>query len=574
LFAKLRAFLWSIEDRLTVREQIALATAALCLAVSIATAFGAAYVARIEMSRLIGREMSQIAETTSDRIDRYLQSTFHRVGSYASFPYITLAAEYAPERLQILFDQLNSRFPEFNWLAFAGTDGVIRAASERVRLQDVVLEETWFLKGLQAATVELSDGFTALNAQTAGDTDEAFRFIKMSFPVRDAAGKPLGVLIAHIDWRGAEEIRSTMTRDADQIHIVDREGKVLFGPTDTRSAYAAPLMTVIHRTRSGVFQDTGNAGEWLSGYAAIDGYRNFPSLGWSVIARRPAMEALAPVSSLFWTILGLGAVIATIGVLFCGVIARRVAGPILALTRAADRIGREEGISMLPRQRGSVEAVHLSTALRSLLLRLGFVEQLSQAAEAKAAEKAKRFEKDLKRLRQLAETDPLTNLMNRRGFLESAADALRYYRRYERPIATLVIDIDHFKQVNDRNGHSAGDAVIRKVGELVANSLRETDKVARFGGEEFVVLLREVSEHKAHELAERIRETVAATPIEFEGAEMSVTISIGCAAITPGDRDVEELIERADRALYAAKSSGRNCVRLAPPPAALKVRAA
>lgn len=571
MFAKLRAFLWSIEDRLTVREQIALGTAALCLAVSLATAFGAAYVARIEVSRLIGREMTQIADTTADRIDRYLQSTYHRVGSYSTFPYVVMAAEYAPERLQTLFDQLTNSFPEFNWFAYAGADGVVQAAARSHRVGDNVLNESWFQKGINGASVEVFDDFTAVTA--AGATEIAGRFVKMSFVVRDTTGKTLGVLVAHIDWRGAEEIRAAMSRDSDKVQIVASDGRVLFGPADARSTYSEADMQAIRTSGRGVFQNTGRAGEMLAGYSAVDGYREFPSLDWIVVARRPASEALAPVASLFWTIIGLGAVVACVGVLLCGLIARRISGPILALTGAADRVGREEGVSMLPRQRGSVEAIHLSTALRSLLLRLGFVEQLSQAAEAKAAEKAKRFEKDLKRLRLLAETDPLTNLMNRRGFLESAADALRYYRRYERPIATLVIDIDHFKLVNDRYGHSAGDAAIRKVGELVAGSLRETDKVARFGGEEFVVLLREVSEHKAHELAERIRETVASTPIEFEGAEMTVTVSIGCAAITPQDRDVEELIERADRALYAAKSSGRNCVRLAPPLAA-KVRAA
>ncbi len=105
-------------------------------------------------------------------------------------------------------------------------------------------------------------------------------------------------------------------------------------------------------------------------------------------------------------------------------------------------------------------------------------------------------------------------------------------------------------------------------------TLRETDKVARFGGEEFVVLLREVDEHGAHELAERIRLIIADARTPFDGKEIAITISIGCAAITGHDRDIEELIERADRALYAAKAAGRNCVRLSPAPVARKTRAA
>ncbi|MBN8628989.1 MAG: GGDEF domain-containing protein, partial [Planctomycetes bacterium] len=180
----------------------------------------------------------------------------------------------------------------------------------------------------------------------------------------------------------------------------------------------------------------------------------------------------------------------------------------------------------------------------SLLARLAAARADSNVAQAGA-----------KRWARLAETDPLTNLMNRRAFMNAAADAMRYYQRYNRAIATLVVDIDHFKRINDEHGHAAGDGVIRRVSELIAQTLRETDKVARFGGEEFVVLLREVSEPEAQELAERIRLVIANSQIPFDGKELSVTVSIGCAATTAQDRDVEELIERADRALYAAKAA-------------------
>jgi diguanylate cyclase (GGDEF)-like protein len=277
---------------------------------------------------------------------------------------------------------------------------------------------------------------------------------------------------------------------------------------------------------------------------------------------------------MFWTIVGIGTLVAIFGIFLSGVIANRVSRPIYQLARAADGIGRDNGATGFPRLRGSAEVIHLSASLRSLLLRIGFVERLTQVAEAKAAEEAKKFESDLASLRKLAETDPLTNLLNRRAFMEAGVDAMRYYQRYGRPIAMLVLDIDHFKLVNDKHGHAAGDAVIRQFGELIAQTLRETDKVARFGGEEFVVLLREVNEQEAHDLAERIRLIIAEARTVFDGKEIAITTSIGCAAITAHDRDVEELIERADRALYAAKAAGRNCVQLAQPLTAQQTRAA
>jgi diguanylate cyclase (GGDEF)-like protein len=241
-------------------------------------------------------------------------------------------------------------------------------------------------------------------------------------------------------------------------------------------------------------------------------------------------------------------------------IAGRIARPIHALTVEADHLGREPGPAMLSRHAGSSEVLQLSTALRSLLRRIGFAEQRVQQAELRATEGAQQYAHDVQMLRHMAETDPLTNLMNRRAFLAAANDAFGYYRRYDRPIAVLMTDIDHFKQVNDSYGHPAGDAVIKRIGELIQDAVRTTDKVGRFGGEEFVVLLREVDEATARGLATRIQERIAATPIGYGSKELPVTVSIGVALVAAGDRDVDDTIERADRGLYMAKNTGRNRV--------------
>jgi diguanylate cyclase (GGDEF)-like protein len=140
---------------------------------------------------------------------------------------------------------------------------------------------------------------------------------------------------------------------------------------------------------------------------------------------------------------------------------------------------------------------------------------------------------------------------------------MSYFRRYKRAIAILVVDIDMFKRVNDTFGHATGDDIIRGVGEVISAAARTTDKVARFGGEEFVVLLREIDEAGVMLFADRVRAAVAGAPIDTaRSGPVHVTISIGLALASEHDRDIEDLIERADRGLYAAKSAGRNCVRL------------
>lgn len=574
MLARLRGKIWAFEDRLTVREQIALATAGLCLFVSLAIAFGAAYVGREEATRLISREMIQISETASDRMDRHFQQVYHRVRSYTHFDIIRSAVSTDPKKLRPSFDRLNASFPDYSWLAFVSKEGIVLAASDGYREGEIVTEEAWFLKGLQGPAIDDAPDFAALEQAVLKGKDAPIAFVKFAFPVFNYKNELAGVLVAAIHWGEIEEIRKAMEQNGDQIVVVTRSGEVLLGSKEYRARYPSSQVAELRKAKHGVFVDHTMAGETLSGFALMDGHRDYPGMGWGVIARRNSDVAFAATRQMFWAIVGIGTGVAILGILVAGFIANRISRPIQELTNAADRIGRENGVQTLPRLRGSSEVIHLSTSLRSLLLRIGFVERLSQAAEAKAAEEARKFADDIASLRKLAETDPLTNLLNRRAFMETGIDAMRYYQRYNRPIATLVIDIDHFKFVNDAHGHAAGDAVIRRTGELIAQTLRETDKVARFGGEEFVVLLREVSEHEAHELAERIRMIIAESRISFDGKELSITVSIGCAAVTGHDRDVEELIERADRALYAAKSAGRNCIRLSPSPSAKKVRAA
>ena len=240
-------------------------------------------------------------------------------------------------------------------------------------------------------------------------------------------------------------------------------------------------------------------------------------------------------------------------------IADRVARPLHKLTQAAARIGRDSQARTLPRQRGSREILELTRALRALLVRVGLAEQRTYEAETRAVRDAQQASDDLAAMRKLADTDHLTGLTNRRPFLEVARHAMDYYKRYQRPLAILMADIDHFKRINDQYSHAAGDAAIRKVAEVIKEAIRTTDQAARFGGEEFVVLLREVAGAPAAQaLAERVRSLVEASVISLGEHEVRMTISIGYALSEAEDRDVEELIERADQALYMAKNRGRN----------------
>ena len=168
------------------------------------------------------------------------------------------------------------------------------------------------------------------------------------------------------------------------------------------------------------------------------------------------------------------------------------------------------------------------------------------------------------RLYESAVLDALTGVHNRRDMDQRLRAELAFASRHQSPLSVLLLDIDHFKKVNDTMGHAAGDAALRALGERLQRSVRTEDIVARYGGEEFAVIARGILAPGAWLLAERIRQTVAALRVPCEGAELSFTVSIGVVT-TDSERsfaNVEGLLDAADRALYKAKADGRNrCVR-------------
>lgn len=164
------------------------------------------------------------------------------------------------------------------------------------------------------------------------------------------------------------------------------------------------------------------------------------------------------------------------------------------------------------------------------------------------------------RLRRLNQVDSLTGAFNRRFLDSRLPEEIERHRRYRRCLSVLMVDIDHFKAVNDNRGHLVGDRVLIRVSELCREELRITDHFVRFGGEEFVAVLPETTRDEAIVIAERVRERVEQTPVDADDEPVSVTVSIGVAGMHGESANPDGLLERADSALYRAKNSGRNAV--------------
>jgi diguanylate cyclase (GGDEF)-like protein len=184
---------------------------------------------------------------------------------------------------------------------------------------------------------------------------------------------------------------------------------------------------------------------------------------------------------------------------------------------------------------------------RGTVIRFGFQDDLDESFHESLLSSALR--------------DGLTKLFNKRYFLERLDSELKFAQRHQTSLSLLMLDLDHFKKINDTMGHLAGDKVLATISGVLAKAVRNEDVVARFGGEEFAIILRAIEIDSAQLMAERVRKLVEATVISFDNKELRATVSIGIATYPLTQcRILEELIGAADEALYRAKHDGRNRV--------------
>jgi diguanylate cyclase (GGDEF)-like protein len=557
---------------------MALLTAITCVvAVGIAAA-GAAVLARQNAVSSANQELQALARNMADRLDQHMFERYREIQNIANLAPLRAIWGSDPDAVRVVLQRLQESLPEYAWLGFASPDGTVRAATKGMLEGVSVSTRPWFMNGLKQPTVEDVHDAKLLEKLLRTSPDDApFRFVDVAMPVRNQQGALAGVLGAHMSWTWADDVRKTVMANEDpatpaDLWVVGRDGAVLIGPSSGKIDVAR--LGNARRADGMVFTDDTDGNGTLTALVPTRGYEDYPGLGWTVAARKPVGVIYAAANQLVLQILLVGLVVAGAASCLAWALSGAVTKPLQNLACRLDLVGRKGNVTSVEREHGSLDILQLSAAVRSLLRRVGVAEARQQDAvstidalqrevevqKQSAEEKMRRFGQDLHTLQVLADTDGLTGLLNRRAFLPFAEDAWNYFKRYNREFSVLMFDIDHFKRINDTFGHSAGDDVIRTMGEIISAGIRTTDKVARFGGEEFVVLLRETDEAAAILLANRLREQIAATVVNAGGHAISFTTSVGCALGTHQARDLEDVIQNADKALYAAKSTGRNRV--------------
>ena len=240
-------------------------------------------------------------------------------------------------------------------------------------------------------------------------------------------------------------------------------------------------------------------------------------------------------------------------------------------------LGERNGLDLLRESRaaGCDTPVFILTADDSdevdiAAMEAGAVDYLTKATlNSRLLERSIRYalklSETLAQLRQLAQRDELTRLLNRREFQRILSEEWERSVRFKRPFALVMVDIDHFKKINDAHGHQVGDEVLRHVASLLAGQVRTVDRVARYGGEEFALIMIETDDKEAAEHIRRLGVLLADLPcmVEDKNLTVAVTLSAGVADSMGGASNAAALVESADKALYAAKKAGRNRVVMA-----------
>lgn len=432
-------------------------------------------------------------------------------------------------RLPDFLNSVNRRFPDFEELVVVAPD--LRAVAHTGRAAGKLeLEGDWLRKA--------REGESVLGDPQRADSTSAVT-VEVAVPIQNPAGRFLGVLAARLNFKSIEQpVRDLLAGPSSRTRIVRPDGQSIVEVGGGSAPLPAATLRALEQADGGSV-----AYEAPDGVAVVGVLAQVPGTEWMTVAETPAATAYADIRRLRnTTILLVLVLLLVVGSLAYG-LGLLVVLPLERLSRAADQVAGGDLDVEVPVSGGG-EVSQLTGVFNDMVRRL---------REGRAE------------LERLSVTDELTGLANRRHLDDELGRELQRHERHKRALAVLMLDVDRFKDLNDTHGHPAGDAVLRQLAKVLNESTRKGDTVARFGGEEFVVILPETPAAGALHLAEKIRAAVADQrfAIDENGGEVRVTVSVGLSRFPDHGGAPEALISTADQALYRSKQGGRNRVTTA-----------
>ncbi|WP_110630274.1 sensor domain-containing diguanylate cyclase [Salinicola salarius] len=517
------------------------------------------HIATEQVKRASGSALSNVAGSTAALLGMQLREHQKEISLLGHDPLLVRGDLDDPDILRSMELRSQSR-AEYAWMGVADTDGRVRQAVNDLLLGQSVEARPWFQAGLRGPyTGDPHEALLLAKMLPSNANGEPLRFIDFAAPIIDDKGRVIGVLGAHAHWSWVTSIiesavlRAGTTPDT-QVLIVNQDGLVLYPKKLAGQQQILP-------------KNAAEEPAWSADEEYVSSIAPVPmslgsDLSWSVMVRQPLETALQPAHHLLYKLLGLGVLAAFLFTAVAYYLARNLSKPIEQLARAARQVQDQRTGVSFPLHHPVREISQLGRSLQrmtdSLLGKERELQEANASLEATVAQRTEALTQANAELLQLATHDSLTGVHNRRCLDGKLEECSQLFRRTNRSFALLLIDVDHFKSINDNYGHATGDDVLTRLAQLLKRNTRATDFVARYGGEEFAVVLPCGEDDRGpQEAARNIRAGIAAATFDVVG---KVTVSIGGAIAYASDPDAVALIERADRQLYQAKQAGRNRV--------------
>lgn len=523
----------------------------------------AAYVNQVATSRLSearGEVLDGITRSITSALAADLREREREVELLSESPLLTRGSLNRPELRQIL-DRTLQTHSYYAWVGVVSRDGIVQASADGLLEGVDVRKRPWFAHGLEGTFIgDVHEAVLLAKLLPQQIHGEPLRFVDFASPIRDETGQLRGVLATHAHWSWVTDtIRDALPQDSDvqriEVFVLNAVGETLY-PYQAIGSLEIPQDGMPQSGHAVLKWE--NSQHYLTSVGPVRA-STATDLGWRIIVRQPVESALQPVAELHRALLLISALATVLFMLAGHHVAGYFSRPIERLHQAAQRItaGDEStpirGESAVKEFSGLFDSLQAMTS--TLVERRRTVEDINARLEQTVEERTAQLRTANEDLDRLAHTDPLTGLHNRRAADIRLHEEYLRSRRSKSKHAVMMIDIDHFKQINDRYGHEGGDQVLQKVAALLAHGMRETDFVARFGGEEFIAILPDTDLSGAIVVGEKLRCMLGEAQIAPAG---HVTASVGVASSTEEDDSEEQLLRHADLALYHAKASGRN----------------
>jgi len=373
--------------------------------------------------------------------------------------------------------------------------------------------------------------------------------VRLEGPNAADKGRLIGVFSGDAIEKAVSGLRAGV---GESFLLVDSAGRVLYGRGG--NAGTTPLADMFAAATTKIYEYTNSSGVHVVGGALPLGLSN-----WNIVVEAPFEIVFAPMVSVVKRILVIDLCIILLFSILAYKITAAIVKPIENLSDGARRIAQGQLDLEIPEPSTRDEIGLLTRTFNDMMRKLRGNQEEIESANAKLLDQNLQLQQANEVLEQLSITDGLTKLHNHRFFQDHLTREIKHVNRSRKPLSMILVDVDDFKALNDRMGHSAGDELLRNIAMVMNDSIREIDLLARYGGDEFVVLATNTDLDGIHQLAEKIRTTIAESSFIIDESlrPTRATISMGVAQYE-GNR--KRFFSAADRALYRAKAQGKNCV--------------